>query len=70
MTDKDPVLERAIKAAGGGQKLAAVLGCKPQAISQWKKVPPLRVIEVERATGISRHELRPDLHPRTEGAAA
>ena len=33
----------------------------PQAISQWKQVPHDRVLDVERITGISRHELRPDL---------
>jgi hypothetical protein len=35
----------------------------PQAISQWKQVPSERVLDVERATGISRHRLRPDLYP-------
>jgi DNA-binding transcriptional regulator YdaS (Cro superfamily) len=33
----------------------------PQAISQWRQVPADRVIDVETATGISRHVLRPDL---------
>jgi len=34
-----------------------------QAISQWKRVPAERVLLVEAATGISRHDLRPDLYP-------
>lgn len=45
----------------------------PQAISQWKKVPADRVLDVERVTGISRHELRPDIFgppPSQEGRAA
>lgn len=32
-----------------------------QAISQWKKVPAGRVLQVEALTGLSRHELRPDV---------
>lgn len=35
----------------------------PQAISQWKQVPHERVLDVERATGVPRHRLRPDLYP-------
>lgn len=42
--------------------LAKALGnITPQAISQWKRVPPGRAIDVESATGISRHILRPDI---------
>lgn len=40
--------------------LAEALGIFPSAISQWTEVPIKRVPEVERATGIPRHELRPD----------
>lgn len=63
MTDRQAALKRAIDAVGGPAKLAAALGVTKQAISQWDEVPPLRVIAVERASGIPRHELRPDLHP-------
>ncbi|WP_454629628.1 hypothetical protein [Bradyrhizobium cenepequi] len=34
----------------------------PQAISQWEQVPVERVADVESATGISRHLLRPDIY--------
>jgi len=34
-----------------------------QAPYAWKKVPPLRVQEVARITGLKPHELRPDLYP-------
>lgn len=64
MTDRSEALKRAIDAVGGPAKLAAPLGITVQAISQWDEVPPLRVIAVERASGVSRHELRPDLYPR------
>ena len=66
-------LDKAIEAAGSVNNLAAAAGVKPQAISQWRKgVPPLRVLDVERVTGISRHELRPDIFgpaPRNNGDA-
>jgi DNA-binding transcriptional regulator YdaS (Cro superfamily) len=32
-----------------------------QAISQWEKVPAGRVLQVEAVTGLSRHDLRPDI---------
>ena len=64
MSDKTEALKRAIEAVGGLAGLAGPLGVTPQAISQWDEVPPLRVIAVERVSGISRHDLRPDLYPR------
>lgn len=66
MADKDEALKRAIEAAGTGDKLASELGITPQALSQWDRVPPLRVLEVERVTGVPRHELRPDMYPAPE----
>jgi len=62
-------LERAIEAAGGITRLAESLQITKQAVSQWDEVPPLRVLQVERASGVSRHELRPDLYPREEARA-
>jgi DNA-binding transcriptional regulator YdaS (Cro superfamily) len=55
-------IERLRAAGYGPARLARLLAnISPQAISQWSKVPEDRVVEVERVTGISRHELRPDL---------
>lgn len=55
-------IERAIEAAGGPAALArAIGGLTSQAVSQWKKCPGERALEVERITGISRHVLRPDI---------
>ena len=60
---KKRALRRAIEAVGTADRLAAALGISAQAISQWEEVPPLRVLAVERISGVPRHELRPDLYP-------
>lgn len=65
--------DQAKENAGGPAALAKALGgVTPQAVSQWRKVPAERVLDVERLTGISRHHLRPDvfgLSPEQAGAA-
>lgn len=63
-------LQRAKQIAGGGGVLAKSLGITAQALSQWDEVPPLRVLQVERITGVPRHELRPDLYPEPARARA
>ncbi|MFT3987214.1 MAG: Cro/CI family transcriptional regulator [Aestuariivirga sp.] len=56
------VTARAKGLAGGASALAQALGnISSQAVSQWEKIPASRVLDVERITGISRHELRPDI---------
>lgn len=57
---------------GGQTKLAKKLNIKPQNVQHWcltGVIPAKHVINVEKATGISRHILRPDLYPRKEKAA-
>lgn len=64
-------LERAKSSAGGASKLARLIGgITSQAVSQWKRVPADRVLAVETATGVPRHELRPDLYPEPSDTAA
>lgn len=70
MTDRKEALKRAIDSAGGLAALAKPLGISAQAIWQWDEVPPLRVLAVERASGVPRHELRPDLYPAPIEAGA
>lgn len=66
-------LDRALLVAGGPAALARSVGnLTPQAVSQWNRVPADRVLDVERLTGISRHDLRPDIFgpaPTDRGAA-
>ncbi|MGO4738614.1 transcriptional regulator [Bosea sp. 2KB_26] len=54
-------LKRAIEAADGPVALSRALGISSQAIPQWKRVPAARVLQVESITGVSRHDLRPDI---------
>lgn len=42
-------------------ELAAALGITIETLAEWDQVPPERVRDVERLTGISRHTLRPDV---------
>lgn len=59
----EAALTKALEAAGGTVALARNLRITSQAVSQWKRVPAERVLDVERATGVPRCELRPDLYP-------
>lgn len=69
-SDRTEPLQRAIDSGGGLAALAGALGITEQAVSQWDEVPPLRVLAVERVTGVPRHELRPDLYPAPADARA
>lgn len=55
---------------GRRRKLAEALGINFGALSQWKRVPAGRVLDVERFTGISRHLLRADLYPLESSVSA
>lgn len=70
MAMRSEALTRAIQQAGGVGKLAEAVGVSGPAISQWEEVPGNRVIAVERATGVPRQELRPDLYPAETTEAA
>lgn len=70
MTNELDALKLAVERAGGQSALARKVGngCKQQNVWAWlnesKKAPPERVLAIEAATGVSRHDLRPDLYPR------
>lgn len=57
-------LNKAIDAAGGVGKLAERLGIVQTAVSNWRirgRVPAEQCLAIEAATGVSRHDLRPDV---------
>lgn len=61
-------LKDAIAALGGTQaELARICKVSPTAVWKWvqssKQLPAEFVLDVEAATGISRHRLRPDIYP-------
>ena len=47
--------------------LARAIGVDKASVTRWsqRRVPAERVLDVERITGVPRHELRPDLYPPT-----
>lgn len=76
MPKRDTALDHAIKVAGGPAALAKFISenygeITAQAICDWRKCPPRRVLQVEAATKgiVSRHRLRPDLYPADREAA-
>ncbi len=60
---RDKHLAQAIANAGGATRLAEALNIAQASVSGWRRTPAARVLEVEKITGVSRHELRPDLYP-------
>lgn len=56
-----------IMAMGGTRKAARDLELPPSTVQSWKtngRIPSGRVLLVERLSGISRSDIRPDLHPK------
>ena len=56
----------AIDKLGGQTAAAHKLSVTQQAVQYWIKsgrLPPLRVLAVEAASGVSRKALRPDIYP-------
>ncbi|MBB1329480.1 helix-turn-helix domain-containing protein [Pseudoalteromonas sp. SR43-7] len=66
-------LQKAIATLGGQVKLADAIQTSQQNVSNWLrtgKVAPDKVILIEKVTGVSRHELRPDIYPPEESKHA
>lgn len=64
----------AIRAAGGQTSLARTLGIAQSTVATWlrrgNELPAQYVIAVEKAYGIPRYELRPDIYPPEEHVPA
>jgi DNA-binding transcriptional regulator YdaS (Cro superfamily) len=67
-------LERAVTKLGGQSGFARFHGVSQPTVWAWikqgKPIPAEMVLRTEAATGISRHDLRPDIYPRAESEAA
>lgn len=59
-----PIIKTAADKAGGVVKLSRAIGMNNHnSFYGWNRVPAEHVLPIERASGVSRHELRPDLYP-------
>lgn len=63
------ILSKAAKQVGGVTKLAKEIGIKHNGFYAWKEIPAKHVPAISKATGIPRHELRPDLYEATNEPA-
>jgi len=67
-------LQRACDIIGSQTALARVLGVRQGHIHYWLhrrgRVPAEYVLTIERETGVSRHELRPDVYPQEPTATS
>jgi len=66
-------ISKAAEKAGGQAALAKLLGISSQAVNRMcttGRVPAERVLAIEAATGVTRHELRPDLYPEDKKTVA
>lgn len=70
--DSDSALAQAVRALGSQSAFGRLLGKRQSVIFGWlrdsRPLPAEHVLAVEEATGISRHDLRPDIYPREETA--
>jgi DNA-binding transcriptional regulator YdaS (Cro superfamily) len=67
MTGSVEALQEAVQKVGGQKALGDLLETSQPRVWNWihrdKKVPAEYVLKIERLTGVSRHDLRPDLYP-------
>jgi DNA-binding transcriptional regulator YdaS (Cro superfamily) len=66
-------LEAAVERAGSQAAFARLCGVTQAAVWKWlangKWLPPQHAIAIETATGVSRHDLRPDIYPHDAPAS-
>jgi DNA-binding transcriptional regulator YdaS (Cro superfamily) len=72
----ETILQRTLAAApfnGNQSVFAKAIGTSQQNINNWarggKKLPAEYVLQAEKATGVPRHEWRPDIYPAESIAA-
>lgn len=66
-------LERAVEFAGNQSAFSRLLGVSQPTVWAWLntagRIPAEYVLKTEAETGVSRHDLRPDIYPRESAAA-
>jgi pyruvate kinase len=67
---RDPALEAILGQRGAVTRIAQGLGISTAAVSQWRRVPDDRVLEVARILGVTPQDVRPDLAPEDAEQAA
>lgn len=70
----DTPLAEAVRRAGSQSKFARSVGLSQgyvyQLLRQGKQLPAEIVLKAEQATGVSKHQLRPDLYPLEPASSA
>jgi hypothetical protein len=64
----EEALQEAIRRVGGLNAVARALDIKAQSVIKWRVTPVLRVIPLEKLSGVPRYRLRPDIYPVNEAA--
>ena len=62
-------VDEAVRQSGSYSRLAQRLGISRQALQQWASIPVRHVLLMERLSGVSRYELRPDVYGPPPGRA-
>ena len=66
MRKQNPTVSKAIEAAGGAVRVSKMFNVTPEAVRQWalkgRRIPAECVLSIEAASGVSRHQLRPDVY--------
>lgn len=70
--NSNSALAIAVRAAGSQSAFGRLLGKRQSVVFGWlrdqRPLPAEHVLKVEQATGVSRHDLRPDIYPRDDAA--
>jgi hypothetical protein len=59
-----------VQKCGGPVALSRLCNITPQAISQWRRVPPQYVNTVAGLSGVAHHKIRPDVFAKPQKGAA
>lgn len=61
---RDPALEELLSRRGAVKRIAEACNISTAAVSQWRRVPKVRIGQVAEALGVQPENVRPDLYGR------